>query len=426
MKETCRGCDKLTEECIDTTISPVSYQKDDSCSRAGGPLAEYSCLGWSTIVSPGSRSLLHCLGAFALTLLTSALAAKGAHIAGSLAGPGGYFVAYSKDGSRIVASDSETARVFDAQSFKPLTLPLKHGAKITNILWLADDSRVVTIGGKEVRFWDARTGALVVRIAQDQEVGPAAVSPDGKWVVTAAMGGQAELWQSQPPTRIRILEERFPLCWAAFSRDGATILTFNFDLPNRLMGRGVIHLRDRESGRDLIPPTSTDYTGSGVSPAEISPDGNRLVIGGSKTFQVYQVKGFTEITEKKTEDRFLLDSGYTESVHFTPDGGGIVWVVDIGVQLFRADNGEPISKFLDVLVTSRDHLDYSKGKNTLLIAGLTEYAGRWDVGSGNRVETFGDDFSSCIALSPNGKFAAIGRTSPPPGEHGFTEIWKLD
>src|SRR4029077_5109577 len=72
---------------------------------------------------------------------------------------------FSPDGGRIVSAASDgTARLWDAQSGKPLGVPMRHIALHVNYVVLCarfspDGQRVVT-GGQDTlaRLWDGQTG----------------------------------------------------------------------------------------------------------------------------------------------------------------------------------------------------------------------------------------------------------------------------
>ena len=59
------------------------------------------------------------------------------------------------------ASKDETARVWDAQSGKPLTDPLKHDREVESARFSPDGTRIVTVSGNVARVWDAQTGKPV-------------------------------------------------------------------------------------------------------------------------------------------------------------------------------------------------------------------------------------------------------------------------
>lgn len=349
-----------------------------------------------------------------------------AQLIGRLDGPGGGLVVFSADGTKVVTSGREDAQIWDVRTLKPAGPLLRHGALIQRAVWVGGGNRIITTGGKEVRVWDAANGKLVSRIIAEQEVEPAAVSADGKWVLTAVGKGGAALWETATAGRVRQFEERDPLYWAEFSKDGTKVLTFNCIEHDRLSREGIIHLRDRATGRDLIPPVSRLLEGGGRWPADFSPDGKRLVIADDKRFDVFQIEGeFKKLSRKSTGDEFGVDAGYTQMVRFSPDGSKVIWVIDAGVQVFRADTGEPASGMLDTLVATLQQIDMSQGDSVLLIGGLKDSSGVWDIASAKRVQALGDDFAPCVALSPDGRTAALGRLGPKDQQEGSTEIWAL-
>ncbi len=100
---------------------------------------------------------------------------------------------FSPDGKRVVtASRDKTARVWDAETGKPVGEAMTHGDAVNSASFSPDGKRVVTASeDKTARVWDAETGKPVgeAMTHTGSSVNSASFSPDGKRVVTAS-GGQ--------------------------------------------------------------------------------------------------------------------------------------------------------------------------------------------------------------------------------------------
>src|SRR6185437_9657387 len=77
------------------------------------------------------------------------------------AGASGTLVAFSHDDSRLLTAGAALARVWDVQTGRALTEPLKHEWPIRAGAISADGKRVVTAAGTEARVWDIASAATV-------------------------------------------------------------------------------------------------------------------------------------------------------------------------------------------------------------------------------------------------------------------------
>ena len=66
---------------------------------------------------------------------------------------------FSPDGRRIVtASDDKTARLWEAESGKPIGEPMRHEGAVRAAIFSPDGRRIVTASGEITRVWDAENG----------------------------------------------------------------------------------------------------------------------------------------------------------------------------------------------------------------------------------------------------------------------------
>jgi WD40 repeat protein len=110
--------------------------------------------------------------------------------------------AFSPDGRRIVtASWDKTARLWDAETGKPIGEPLKgHEKAVNSAAFSPDGRRILTASeDKTAQLWDADTGKPIGEPLRGHEgkVWSAAFSPDGKRIVTASEDKTARLWDAE-------------------------------------------------------------------------------------------------------------------------------------------------------------------------------------------------------------------------------------
>ena len=104
---------------------------------------------------------------------------------------------FSPDGKRIVTGSFDwTARVWEADTGKPVGAPLKHQGSVLSAAFSPDGRRVVTSSSdRTARVWEADTGKPIGAPLQHQgRVFSAGVSPDGRRVATASDDGTARVW----------------------------------------------------------------------------------------------------------------------------------------------------------------------------------------------------------------------------------------
>jgi tetratricopeptide (TPR) repeat protein len=104
---------------------------------------------------------------------------------------------FSPDGRQIItASWDGTAWIWDAETGQPLTEPLQHGDRVMSAQLSPDGQRAVTASDdRTARVWDVRTGQpLTEPLQHGDHVTSARFSPDGQQVVTASEDRTSRVW----------------------------------------------------------------------------------------------------------------------------------------------------------------------------------------------------------------------------------------
>jgi eukaryotic-like serine/threonine-protein kinase len=228
-----------------------------------------------------------------------------------------------------------TARVWDAQSGKPVTEPLDHGNDVWSARFSVDGKRIVTISSRSAAIvWDAQAGpALTERLGHNDLLRSAQFSPDGKQILTGLEDGTAWVWDAQRgvPVLGPLRHGRVRLWSARFSPDGTRIATASVD--------GTARVWDARSGQPLTSALKHDDE---VRSAEFSPDGKRLLTASNdKTARVWDAQSGRPLTEPLRHD------GVVRSAKFSPDGRRIVTAsVDGTARVWDAQSGKPLTPAL--------------------------------------------------------------------------------
>lgn len=107
-------------------------------------------------------------------------------------------IAFSRDSKKLASLGSDgITQIWDMRSYKRLAKWQESGERC---VFAADSNALLVVNGtnngpREVRVWNASTGKLQMAVTgHGQNVNAASLSPDGKWLATAASDGLLKIW----------------------------------------------------------------------------------------------------------------------------------------------------------------------------------------------------------------------------------------
>ena len=345
-------------------------------------------------------------------------------------------VAFSSDGARIVTGGGTQSRQFEAKVWDARTgaflfdlkgLPQGQHAGVVKVAFSPDGTRIIAIDDKRVGVWDARTGALQLEL---DDPGPcAAFSPDGTRIVTGGRDRMARVRDARTgATLLEVKGHELAVTSAAFSPDGARIVTTSYDQ--------VVLVWDARTGARLLEARGILSQSGGD--AAFSPDGRRIVAGGERnTARVIDAQTGAVLLELKGRPR-VFRSGSTPGglggtmVAFSPDGArivtggggtqsgfsdvGVVWDARTGAELVDLKGH---TQFVTSVAFSPDGTQIATGS-------MDRTVKVWDARTGTpRLELQGPVANvSSLSVSPDGSRIAAAAEDTSAGRLGhIVKVW---
>jgi hypothetical protein len=296
-------------------------------------------------------------------------------------------VAFSLDGSRILAGNKHTLQIWDAGDARPFP-----PSEIAAPLAFSADGTLVLSGGAALRLMSAGGGKLIRSFGS--AASSAAFSRDGSRIVSSDQD-KLHLWDAVSGRLIRSFEGHAgDVGSIAISPDGARILSGSDDV--------TLKLWETASGELLH---SFEEHADTINSVAFSPDGVRILSGSDdNTLKMWDAFSWRLL------QTFEGHSGSVRSVAFSPDGARVLsGSKDNTVKLWDAATGKELQSFIGHTNTINSVAFSPDGRHAL--SGSSDGTTRvWDTGNGrqlaNIIAASGGDW---LALTPDGFFAASQR-----------------
>ncbi|MBL9128959.1 MAG: protein kinase, partial [Verrucomicrobiales bacterium] len=311
------------------------------------------------------------------------------------------------------------ARIWDADSGKPVTGPLPHRdveGDIYAVAFSPDDRSLLSFGvDGTARVWEVDSGHLrFPPLRHSKAVAGAGFSPDGRHLATASFGGELRLWNAQDGNPAGPLVVQGGILFAfSFAPDGRRLVTGSHN-----------HLATVWRLEPAGPPAVVLRHSGWILDARFSGDGRRLVTAsGDGTARVWNVHSGEPVTPP------LVHSHRVVRAAWSPDGRRVATAsLDWTARLWDAETGQPMGPPL-LHSNAVWHVDFDPTGRRLVTAsgGAT-----WDPSSG-RVNptvrdgaTFGEariwDVETCASTVPplRHERAVLQATFSPDGQRVLT------
>jgi len=219
---------------------------------------------------------------------------------------------FTPDGSRVVAFQNDSMKVFDAQTGD--VLAVLEDANFSGWPVFSHDSALVAVlelSRQEVGVWDIRTGEFQSRLVGNREhLVMLDFSPVDNRLVTSIMDSKITIWDASSGRKVRELDEPAGAGSSCrFSSDGQFLLVGYSDSTARVF--------DSTTG-ELV--TTLVGHNSRVRDVRLSPDGTRLLSWGmDNKAMIWDFHG-------SLSNQLLVLGGDSKllQAHWTPDGRDIV------------------------------------------------------------------------------------------------------
>lgn len=278
---------------------------------------------------------------------------------------------------------------------------------------LAPDGAALTRDGKSLvtasrdgraAIWDPASGRRLQWLeGHDRAVLSAAFASDGRRVVTGSMDKTARIWHVRSGRAEHVLAGHRAEVWAArFSPDNRLVLTSGAE-------DGLVGLWDVATGRRLRWLRHQN----GVANAVFGPRGREVLTAGWDG----QVRIWNARTGQVV-DTLAVAGGKPTFAAFSPDGRRIVTTSSDGtVRLQRMPTGETIAT--QQLARGVESAAFSSDGNRLVTTAGKE-AQLWDTSSGRRIDLTGHaDFVNAAAFSPDGSLVVTASND------GTARVWDV-
>ena len=346
-------------------------------------------------------------------------------------------IIFSPDGSTLTSmSDDKTIYLWDIATGERkkalanqgvITVPLERQEVIERVFFSSDGGTLATVRfNNTIRLWDTTTGTLMQTLTSQKidvkqtdyrkKIGKVLFSPN-KRILVSIGGGEIHLWDVVTGAYKSLTESPGYVRSAAFSPDGKTLATGNFN--------GTIRLWDVATGEqkktinNLNVGLNRTHRRDNIS---LSPNGEKFATGNYDG-TVYLWDGITRQEQRLSGQIYHLKDQPSRNVLFSPDGSTLAsWSLskDMAIRLWDVTTGKRQRTLTGHTARIKRAIFSPDGH---AIAGWSSHDERtirlWDIATGKHKRTL----TGHIQLVESAAFSPDGKTLVSGGLDGIVRLW---
>lgn len=319
-------------------------------------------------------------------------------------------VAFSPNGMYVASGSVDgTARVWEVATGNEIARN-SHWDIVRHVAFSSDGKYVISQGFSRTHVWDSTTGIEADPINAVIEA-PAALSPDGKYVVSGDSDGIIRVWETTKDFELARMHLDGKVSGIAFSSDGKYVVSGS--------SNGSVLVSEIATGGEIIRLTHwgiEDFVA-------FTPDSKHVI------FRNYD--GVVSVWDIATDSEAHFDTTIASMVVFSSDGryiaadswdyyGGGVFQDSLDtIRVWETATGNEISDMAQDLITI---IAFSPNGQYIASGGWDNTVHIWETTTGNEIAYMSHGSSvEIVVFSPDGEFVA---SSEDGMDGGIIQIWE--